>query len=374
MLIDVPVYQDGNIIDLGGYQLEVAEACNGIRYLFPLLGLSFLLATLYRTSFWKRALVFVSAIPITIFMNGLRISIIGITVDHWGRLMAEGLLHEFEGWIVFAGCTAVLMLEVTLLQKFGDKGTLNFDDLRLPSLKNVPLPALGKPTWFCAALLFAAMVVSVLLPPFLENHLRPIPLQQPMASFPLQLGDWTGQPENLDTRSLAILGTNDYFIGDYTQANSPTVNLYMLYYPQQDSTSNQAIHSPSICVPAGGWNIDQKTIKTVTLDNGQQLTVNKMLVSKMQAKQIVYYWFVQDGTPVWDPNLSKLVQIKNAVTTGHTNGAMLRVVTAQTAEETEMATEQRMIAFMNVTLPIANQFMFPKIQSRISQPTSNHAE
>ena len=38
-LLHVPVFQDGNIIDLGGYQLQVAEACSGIRYLFPLMGL-----------------------------------------------------------------------------------------------------------------------------------------------------------------------------------------------------------------------------------------------------------------------------------------------------------------------------------------------
>ena len=373
MLLDVPVFQDGNIIDLGGYQLQVAEACSGIRYLFPLMGLSFLLATMYKTTFWKRALVFVSAIPIAIFMNGLRIAVIGITVDRWGQAMAEGLLHEFEGWIVFAGCTVLLLLEVTLLQKFGNRGSLNFDDLRIPSLKNVPAPALGTSTWVCATVLCASVTISIILPPFLENYLKPIPLQQPMASFPLQLGDWAGQPQTMDAKSQAILGTSEYFIGDYTHNNEPTVNIYMLYYPQQDSTSNQAIHSPSICVPAGGWTVDQKTISPLILDKAQQLTVNKMLISKGREKEIVYYWFVQDGTPVWSPNLSKFVQIRNAITTGRTDGAMIRIVTRVSDNETEQAAEQRMLAFMNNALPVANAFLFPQSIGAVAPHATDNA-
>ena len=32
----VSVFLEGNVIDLGSYQLEVAQACSGLRYLFPL--------------------------------------------------------------------------------------------------------------------------------------------------------------------------------------------------------------------------------------------------------------------------------------------------------------------------------------------------
>ena len=53
-LLNVPVFQDGNIIDLGGYKLQVAEACNGLRYLFPLVTLSYLVAYMYKGVFLKR--------------------------------------------------------------------------------------------------------------------------------------------------------------------------------------------------------------------------------------------------------------------------------------------------------------------------------
>jgi exosortase len=95
-LLGLSVFQDGNIIDLGTTKLQVVEACNGLRYLFPLMSFGFLIAYLYEGAFWKRVVLFLSAIPLTLVMNALRIAVIGLTVDRWGPQMAEGVLHDFE--------------------------------------------------------------------------------------------------------------------------------------------------------------------------------------------------------------------------------------------------------------------------------------
>ena len=55
---DIMVYLEGNVIDLGGYKLQVVDACSGLRYLFPLASLSFLCAYLFRGPFWQKALIF----------------------------------------------------------------------------------------------------------------------------------------------------------------------------------------------------------------------------------------------------------------------------------------------------------------------------
>src|SRR6478736_5774328 len=99
-LFGVPVYLTGNIIDLGNYKLQVVEACSGLRYLYPLRSLGFLAAYLFQAPLWQRALVFLSAIPITIVMNSFRIGVVGLLVDRWGIQQAEGALHFFEGWII----------------------------------------------------------------------------------------------------------------------------------------------------------------------------------------------------------------------------------------------------------------------------------
>jgi exosortase len=68
-LFNISVFLEGNVIDLGNYKLQVAEACNGLRYLFPLMALGFIAAYLFKGALWKRAVIFLSTIPITILMN-----------------------------------------------------------------------------------------------------------------------------------------------------------------------------------------------------------------------------------------------------------------------------------------------------------------
>ncbi len=95
----ISVFLEGNVVDLGTMQLQVAEACSGLRYLFPLMTLSFLIGYLFNGPLWKRALIFFVSIPITVLMNSLRIGVIGITVEYWGRAWPkECCMISKAGW------------------------------------------------------------------------------------------------------------------------------------------------------------------------------------------------------------------------------------------------------------------------------------
>src|SRR5690606_15816094 len=104
----VAVFLEGNVIDLGVYKLQVAEACSGLRYLFPILSFSYLFAILYRGPLWHKALLLLSAAPLTVVMNSVRIAVIGVLVNNYGIEQAEGFLHFFEGWVIFLICVAIL--------------------------------------------------------------------------------------------------------------------------------------------------------------------------------------------------------------------------------------------------------------------------
>lgn len=130
-LFSVPVFLEGNIIDLGVYKLQVVEACSGLRYMYPLLSLSLILAYFFKVTLWKRVLIFLSAIPITIVMNSVRIGIIGVLVEYKGIGMAEGFLHDFEGWIIFLVCFIFLYLEMWLIT-FKERRLSKFSNLLAP--------------------------------------------------------------------------------------------------------------------------------------------------------------------------------------------------------------------------------------------------
>ena len=83
------------------------------------MSLSIIAAYFYKDAAWKRVILVLSSLPITVLMNSFRIGAIGVTVEYWGPSMAEGFLHDFEGWFVFMACTAVLVGEMWLFARLG---------------------------------------------------------------------------------------------------------------------------------------------------------------------------------------------------------------------------------------------------------------
>jgi exosortase D (VPLPA-CTERM-specific) len=109
---------EGNIIDLGVLQLHVAEACSGLRYLFPILSFSYIFAVLYRGPMWHKAVLLLAAVPITILMNSVRIAIAGVIANTYGVEWLEGFTHFFEGWVIFIACILLLFLLAWVMLKF----------------------------------------------------------------------------------------------------------------------------------------------------------------------------------------------------------------------------------------------------------------
>src|SRR5580704_8768972 len=208
-MFQIPVYLEGNLIDLGFYKLQVVEACSGLRYLYPLLSLSFLAAYLFQAPLWQRALVFLSGIPITIGMNGFRIGMVGVTVNWWGPKMADEILHFFEGWIIFIACAGFLIAEIYLLARLS--GRTFFQVFHLPTLTIRPRQeGISKPAGQLAlvsgvALVFAAGVFVHLI----AQQSELIPDRTRFAAFPPSVGGWQGHSSLLDRGTEQYLGVDD---------------------------------------------------------------------------------------------------------------------------------------------------------------------
>jgi exosortase len=100
-LVGVPVFREGNIIVLPNLQLEVADACSGIRSLMSLMALATAAAYFMSLGVTRGGVLFLSAIPISIATNSLRIFVTGVLSYKFGQKAAEGFFHEFSGWVVF---------------------------------------------------------------------------------------------------------------------------------------------------------------------------------------------------------------------------------------------------------------------------------
>ncbi len=358
-LLNISVFLEGNVIDLGSYKLQVVEACSGLRYLFPLMALGFIVAYFYNAPLWKRVVIFLSTIPITVFMNSFRIGAIGILVEYWGSSMATGFLHDFEGWVVFMACTGVLIAEIWLLSRLGgDKRPLRevFGiDFPQPRPAGAILQARSIPRPFIAAslLVLIGVATSYALPQRVE-------LQQARAdfsTFPMSLGSWQGEGGKIESIYLDVLQLDDYILADYHRPAQPGVNLYVAYYATQ--RKGQATHSPRTCIPGGGWQIvslDRYAVANVT-HNGRPLMVNRTFIKMGDYRQLVYYWFEQRGRDLTNEYAVRWYIFWDALTRNRTDGALVRLTTEVPVGEDIADADRRLAEFAQIASPQLKEFV-----------------
>jgi exosortase D (VPLPA-CTERM-specific) len=356
-MFDISVHLEGNVIDLGSMQLQVAEACAGLRYLFPLMSFGFLIGYLYRGPLWQRAIIFLTTIPITVFMNSFRIGVIGVTVDKWGIQMAQGFLHDFEGWVVFMFSIGLLFLEITLFRLFNREKYSALDSL---NLQVPPLSIKWSDFSFDATRqrpFLAGIVLLLLLTPYfatLNERAEVPPARQTFAHFPLTLNDWTGREGSIDKEVVDTLQFSDYIIADYQHSNDTVpVNLYSAWYATQKKGAS--IHSPRTCIPGGGWSIeslDQVDLPNIKRTNGEQLRVNRAFIKKGENATLVYYWFEGRNRDLTSEYQAKWFIFQDSLLQSRSDGALVRVVTAVPVGTAVEMADQRLEAFLKDFYPI----------------------
>jgi exosortase len=121
-LANVPVLQEGNIIQLPAMPLEVAEACSGIRSLMSLFTVAVIYGYFLERKTWRRWVLALSALPIAVTANVVRIFGTGLCVQYWDPDKAMGFFHEFSGWLMFLvslGCLYLVHLAMRLAVREG---------------------------------------------------------------------------------------------------------------------------------------------------------------------------------------------------------------------------------------------------------------
>ncbi len=349
----IPVYLEGNVIDLGEFKLQVVEACSGLRYLFPLMSLGFICAYMFDAALWKRAVVFLSTIPITLLMNSFRIGVIGVLVDNWGIDMAEGFLHDFEGWIVFMACMGLLFIEMMILIKIGNKDSRPLSEvfgLSYSGEIHEQNERIERQISYPFVTIIGLLLISVGIISSIDKREEQIPDRKTFPEFPNRLGDWTGVQSNLETEVIKILQVSDYILSDYTKPSSMPVNFYVAYYDSQ--RKGVSPHSPRVCIPGGGWQIsDINRIKV------SDLPVNRIVIKKGQSTQLVYYWFQQRGRLIANEYFMKWYLFKDALLLNRTDGALVRITTPVSSTETLDDADYRLTTFAQLLPPVLPEYI-----------------
>ena len=356
-LLGIPVFVEGNIIDLGQYKLHVAEACSGLRYLLPLTCISFIFGYLYKAPYWKRAIVVASAAPITLLINGFRIAVVAVLVDNFGLQMADGFMHQLEGWVVFFLGGLLLGIEVLILERFRLKdlqiGSILDSPSDGPNATHASTQPLSLGASAASAIVVCGVGVAVVTSIAWAHESAPKPARENFSGFPREIGAWMGQEEYLDATALKIVKATDYYMADYTRSPASTkVGLFISYY--NSLSKGAALHSPRVCLPGSGWefaSLEQRDFNE--LQPGTPGTFNRVVIQKGEHKILMYYWIQQRERRTANEFSAKYYLLVDGLTQARKDGALVRLHTpilAGGAGEIQEA-EERLVTFARAALP-----------------------
>lgn len=333
-LAGITVHLEGNVIDIGTMQMQVVEACSGLRYLLPLVALAYIVGVFSKAGLVRIGLLLVAAAPITVLMNSARIALTAVFSEYLGVNTAEGFLHDFEGWVIFFPALGLILGVNMMLSKLADRKTSAFDWALLPeggivsslaaqagALVRGGLPALA------TTVVLMGAVAS--LPFVLPERTVVTPPREPFSMFPLELKEWKGQHQRMDVVYRNALPWSDYLLANFMKPGGPVINVFVPYFPSFYDGSYT--HNPSVCLPGNGWTIEEEGIKELHLKQGgdhQPARINRLVATIEGKRHLVYYWFQHKGEIIADQNAVKPILLWNSLTAGRIDGALVRLVMA----------------------------------------------
>ncbi|MEI6668150.1 MAG: VPLPA-CTERM-specific exosortase XrtD [Acidobacteriota bacterium] len=354
----IPVLREGNVITLATTSLEVVEACSGIRSLVSLLTLALMWGYLSGSPMWLRWLLAVSAVPVAIFANGIRVAGTGIAAHFIGPAAAEGFLHSFSGWMLFI-VAGVLLLAVDRVARWvrpvmpipvdgTDRAALAPVASRVPN-QDEPFIRRGIAVSIC--LVIAAFGLGA------ATRVEATPLRESLTAFPRAIGPWEARDNQaLEPRIIALLGVDDYVNRSYESPGQARISLYVGYY--QSQRQGQTMHSPLSCMPGAGWDPVRRGRVALPASTGGgesgPVELNELIVQKGLDRLLVLYWYQSHGRIVASEYWGKIYTVVDAIRLNRTDAALVRVLVPISSADVagEQAARATALDFVGRLLPV----------------------
>jgi exosortase D (VPLPA-CTERM-specific) len=360
MVLGIPVLREGNVITLATTSLEVAEACSGIRSLISLVTLAIVFGYLADSRIWARVALVLSAVPVAIVANGVRVAGTGVAAHYVGLDAALGFFHTFSGWLVFLVAFALLFLVhrvivlIAPIKAAAEKPQSGAGTPRAAACDQPAATSMGRFVLVAVCLVAGAVAIGR------ASKSEPTPPRQPFSTFPVQIGDWRGEnAPRFDQQILAVLGVDDYVNRSYVSGGGGRVGLYIGYY--QSQRQGDTIHSPLNCMPGAGWEPTKRERVTLTVADGggaRQIAVNRIVIRKGLDRQVVLYWYQSHGRVVASEYWGKIYTVLDAIRLNRTDAAMIRLISpVAVAGDGEDEAAERATALAVAVYPLLDRYL-----------------
>lgn len=318
------VFREGNVIDIGVTQLQVVDACSGLRYVYPLFLMGLMFAYLFHRKLWHRMVIILATIPISIFANALRIAVTGFLSVHVSRELADGFFHGFSGWLVFLVSFVFLAILSWLLNLWKSKPAhVQTAEEKSEGRKSVVsnISRLRQSFFWTASIVMLAF--WILHTSFASALI--VPATKGFKHFPNVIGNWQGKKMYLSDEILRSLWADDYVQVNFTNTKThENILLFVPYYKYQETRRNA--HSPVSCLLGGGFApLSRDIIRRDFPPPFGEVEIRQMVLEKNGLRLLANYWFQQRGRIIGSDYWNKWYLFQDAVTRRRTDGALVRL-------------------------------------------------
>jgi exosortase len=310
----------------GGFSLDVAHPCSGLRYLLAMIALTTAYAYFTQRPTWRRLLLSMASVPLAMIGNIFRIFLIALVGVWFGSEIAVGFYHDYSGYVVFAVASALMMWTGGTLQRIGP-----------PPGPQEPQPAAPPPVSRASLSLWPPFVMVLLVtgmalvsPALSSVYVAKEDTASISLELPASFDRWQGEDlfycqSDQCARSFKTSELNgqtvcpvcegkidQVSIGERELLPADTRIARKIYQSETGEqiiasivltgSDQRSIHRPQQCLPAQGYAIANRSVLQVPLINGKTLTMTLMRASQGQhspsasvRRMVLAYWFSGGG-------------------------------------------------------------------------------
>ena len=342
-LFGYSVFVQGNILEIPGVVLGIADACSGIRSLWAMLAVAPAAAWFLRLRPFLIALFLPLGVFLAIFQNVIRVVATALLCDWFGMSWASGTKHDVVGGISFFLSSIIMIVVARFLAPpqqrkvetvgnytaYGVYGSYGVsagygygggsssaayhadNDPEANEEERDEVPAEFQREWFFSRLsririavfsLLTVMLLSqlVLYQRYAIRNRVQYEIAQKRLSldvFPGQIGEykriyWGELPEV----ALRILKPSESYVAWYSSPDNQLINVVINFWKPVigfNGSSWAFPHSPDVCFREAGWKIEEKVEVPDWLSNENEILYSRMYKND-QSRQMVLYWYNRD--------------------------------------------------------------------------------
>lgn len=264
------VAREGNILRLDdSTHVGVTEACSGLRMLTAFLFTACVLAFIINRPTWHRVALLLSAVPIAVASNAIRMVATALYAHRVNDPSAADRFHDMAGLAMMPLGVLMSLVLLVALKWWDDAGASGAAAAQRGTETPVssPVPAGGIGAWVAVAITAGVLVVSgvstrQLSAAVAAQNAEVVELPRPLRSLPLRLGRWVGEEVEVSDGVQRIARNDDFVNRAYTAAAGERANLFVGYTAQPRTMLR---HRPTICYPNAGWSLTHTRTDTVAV-------------------------------------------------------------------------------------------------------------